>query len=339
MAIELDETINRIEGGEDLSAEAMQTAVSNCLTGETEASAMRRFLVALAKKGETVEELVGAARAMRKAMVELPSAHRPIIDTCGTGGDGSQTFNISTAAAIAAAAAGVRVAKHGNRKITSLTGSADVLAELGINLDADTACVQRCLDELGLCFCFAPRFHPAMRHVADVRRSIAHPTIFNRLGPLCNPAKAECQVLGVGDIELQLKLANALQQLGTVRSIVVRGDDGVDELSLSTESKVIEVRGQTIREFRWHPSDFGIELADRKHLFADSPASSAKCIREVLNGDHGPCRDAVVLNAACALWIAGVSEDPRECAKQIQAALDSGKALDLVSKLGQLSHH
>ena len=210
MANELRDAIQQIKNGVDLSAEQMSKVVSGFLSGAAEADPMREFLVALALKGESVSELVGAARAMRNSMVEIPSMRRPIVDTCGTGGDGSQTFNISTAAAIVAAASGVPVAKHGNRKITSATGSADVLAELGINLDADAACVERCLAELGLCFCFAPRFHPAMRHVAEVRKSIAHPTIFNRLGPLCNPAKAECQVLGIGDAGLQVKLANAL---------------------------------------------------------------------------------------------------------------------------------
>jgi anthranilate phosphoribosyltransferase len=335
---ELRDSIDQVENGIDLSAEQMRFVVSDFLSGAAESGAMRHFLIGLAKKGESVDELVGAARAMRSSMVEIPSTRRPIVDTCGTGGDGSQTFNISTAAAIVVAAAGVPVAKHGNRKITSATGSADVLAELGINLDADAACVERCLAELGLCFCFAPRFHPAMRHVAEVRKSIAHPTIFNRLGPLCNPAKAECQVLGVGDAGLQAKLAKALQQLGTKRSIVVRGDDGVDELSLSGPSKVIEVNGASIREFSWHPSDFGLLMSDRSKLFADSPASSANCIRAVLSGEQGACRDAVVLNAACALWIAGVSVEPRQCARKVQAAIDSGAAQELIVKLGNLSH-
>lgn len=338
MANELRDTTEQVEKGIDLSADQMRAVISNFLSGAADASAMRPFLVALANKGETVEELVGAARAMRDSMVEIPAPNRPIVDTCGTGGDGSHTFNISTAAAIVAAAAGVRVAKHGNRKITSATGSADVLAELGVNLDADAECVARCLAELGLCFCFAPLFHPSMRHVAEVRKSIPHPTIFNRLGPLCNPARAECQVLGVGDPALQQKLASALQQLGTKRSIVVRGDDGVDELSLSVASKVIEVKDGKLAEFSWHPSDFGLAPSDRALLYADSPSSSAKCIRAVLSGEHGACRDAVVLNAACALWIAGESNEPRECTQLVQAAIDSGAAHELLLKLGNLTH-
>ncbi len=311
MTDSLKAAIEQMQSGSNLSRQQMRSIVSNFLSGNADATSMRQFLVALAEKGETVDELVGAAESMRSAMVQILPKRRPVIDTCGTGGDGSQTFNISTAAAIVVAAAGVSVAKHGNRKITSSTGSADVLAELGINLDADTAIVQRCLDELGLCFCFAPRFHPAMRFVAEVRKSIPHPTIFNRLGPLCNPASAECQVLGVGDLAMQDKLASALQLLGTKRSLVVRGHDGVDELSLSTKSRVLEVTPNAITEHEWHPSDFGLQTAERGALFADSPKSSAQCIQSVLACELGACRDAVVLNAACALWLTDAARSKR----------------------------
>jgi len=337
MNLELGDAIRQVASGTDLSQVQMQTVVDAFLSGVADVGEMRAFLIELADKGETVDELVGAAQAMRNSMVTIDSRIRPVVDTCGTGGDGSQTFNISTAAAIVTAAAGVPVAKHGNRKITSATGSADVLAELGINLDAETLIVERCLNELGLCFCFAPRFHPAMRHVAEVRKSISHPTIFNRLGPLCNPARAECQVLGVGNEVLQEKLAGALLQLGTTRSIVVRGEDGVDELSISGFSKVIEVTADSQIEYKWHPSDFGLASADRGELFAACPATSAQCIRSVLDGFRGACRDAVVLNSACALWIAGVSNDLQECSTRVQAAIDSGAANALLLNLGRLS--
>ena len=218
MSDELDHAISQLELGVDLSQQQMLSAINSFLSGTASQHEIRSFLIALANKGETIDELVGAARALRGSMLTINSNRRPIVDTCGTGGDGSKTFNISTAAAIVVAAAGVSVAKHGNRKVTSATGSADVLSELGVNLDADKSTVERCLNEIGLCFCFAPQFHPAMRHVSEARRSIAHPTIFNRLGPLSNPAMAECQVLGVGNAEQQKKLAYALQQLGTRRS-------------------------------------------------------------------------------------------------------------------------
>ncbi len=337
MTVEMGEAVRLVTSGVDLSRGQMQSVANAFLSGNVNSAEMRAFLVGLAEKGETVDELVGAAEAMRASMVTINSKNRPVVDTCGTGGDGSQTFNISTAAAIVTAAAGVPVAKHGNRKITSATGSADVLAELGINLDAAAPTVEQCLRELGLCFCFAPRFHPAMRHVAEVRRSIPHPTIFNRLGPLCNPARAECQVLGVGNEVLQQKLAGALLQLGTQRSIVVRGEDGVDELSISGFSRVIEVTVDSTVEHRWHPRDFGLAIADRHELFADSPAGSAQCIRAVLEGARGACRDAVVLNSACALWIAGISNDLHECSARVQASIDSGAASALLVRLGRLS--
>ncbi len=308
------------------------------LSGQAEQSTIVECLVALCEKGETVEELVGAARALRDSMLIVHSQRRPLLDTCGTGGDGAKTFNISTAAAIAIAACGVPVAKHGNRKITSSTGSADVLAELGINLEASPATVTASLDRLGICFCFAPHFHPAMRHVGPARREIARPTIFNRLGPLANPAGADRQVLGVGSEDMQRPMAEALQQLGSQRSLVVRGIDGVDEISLSTSTVVLEVTPQAIVEHRWSPEDFGLRRASRDDLFADDPAASAACIRSVLDGETGARRDVVVLNAAAGLWVAGIHPDLRNCAQLVQQALDSGRAKLLVEELGKATH-
>ncbi len=317
----------------DLSPDQMRLVIAEFLGGRASSEAMRGFLVALAQKGETAEELVGAALAMRDAMIPIAPPRRPVVDTCGTGGDGSKTFNISTAAAIVAAAAGVVVAKHGNRKITSSTGSADVLAEMGLNLDASVASVQRCLNETGLCFCFAPLFHPAMKNVAATRREIPHPTIFNRLGPLCNPANADCQILGVGDIALQGKLATALQQLGTRRSLVVRGADGVDEVSTSAATRVLEVTRDSILEHTWHPSDFGLAESPRSALFADSPASSAECIQSVLRGEAGGCRTAVVINAAAAIWLVNDGLDLADSARRAEYAIDSGAASRLLDRV------
>lgn len=308
------------------------------LSGQAEQSAIVACLRALSDKGETVDELVGAAQALRDSMLTVQSQRRPLLDTCGTGGDGAKTFNISTAAAIAIAACGVAVAKHGNRKITSSTGSADVLAELGINLEASPAVVTASLEQLGICFCFAPHFHPAMRHVGPARREIAHPTIFNRLGPLVNPASADRQVLGVGSQEMQWPMAQALQQLGSQRSLVVRGADGVDEISLTTSTTVLEVTPRAIIEHRWSPEDFGLPRAPRDELFADDPAASAACIRSVLDGQSGACRDVVVLNAAAGLWLAGIDDDLRACARRVQQAIDSGQAKRLVEELGKATH-
>lgn len=339
---EFTSILTALQSRQDLSREQMRSAIGWLLTGEADAGEMRQMLERLADKGETIDELAGAAQALRDSMRPLQCSAETIVDTCGTGGDGSHTFNISTAAAIVAAAAGVVVAKHGNRKVTSSTGSADVLSELGINLEASPETVQQCLEQIGICFCFAPHFHPAMRHVGAVRREIPRPTIFNRLGPLANPASANCQVLGVGaadlrDTSLQDSMAAALRELGTKRSIVVRGHDGVDELSLSAPTRVIEVQGRELREFEWCPSDFGLKASNRDALFADDPKSSADCIRQVLGGQPGPKRDVVVLNAAAALWIAGKSPSLPECAELAQAAIDTGAANSLVEKLAMLT--
>lgn len=327
-----------LQSQQDLNRGQMRDTIGWLLSGQADPAKMKRMLELLADKGETVDELAGAAQALRDSMRTISSHQTPLIDTCGTGGDGSKTFNISTAAALVTAATGVAVAKHGNRKVTSSTGSADVLAELGINLEASPEVVEKCLSQLGICFCFAPYFHPAMKHVGPVRREIARPTIFNRLGPLANPAGAHCQVLGVGSAELQPTLAAALQQLGTRRSLVVRGLDGVDEISLSAPTRVLEVTASEIREHTWSPADFGLEESDRSHLFADDPTSSAACIREVLDGQTGPKRDVVVLNAAAALWIADVQPDLEGCAARVAGAIDSGRAKELVAELGELTH-
>ncbi len=330
--------LEQLKAKQDLTADQMRSCIAWMLSGEADEASIREFLVLHSQKGETADELAGAAAAMRDSMQCLTFGTRPVVDTCGTGGDGAKTFNISTAAAIAIAACGVRVAKHGNRKITSSTGSADVLAELGINLEASAQVAERCLETVGICFCFAPLFHPAMRHVGPVRRSIQHPTIFNRLGPLANPAGAECQVLGVGDPKLTESMAAALAKLGTLRSIVVRGDDGVDEISLSSPTSVLEVTRGTIERHSWTPADFGIEMANRDELYADDPASSAACIRSVFAGEKGPKRDVVVLNAAAGLWVAGKSQSLADCADLVCQAIDSGRAEAVVRQLGEATN-
>ncbi|HBE68154.1 MAG TPA: anthranilate phosphoribosyltransferase [Planctomycetaceae bacterium] len=336
MAYDHNQTIQQLCQGDELSAKQMQAAISWFLSGQASESAIKEFLVALAEKGETATELAGAASAMRESMQRVQATRRPIVDTCGTGGDGAKTFNISTASALAIAACGVPVAKHGNRKITSSTGSADVLAELGINLEASPDVASQCLADVGICFCFAPLFHPAMRFVGPVRRQIDRPTVFNRLGPLSNPALAECQVLGVGVASLVKPMAEALQKLGTLRSVVVRGQDGVDEVSLSAPTEVLEVTQSGITQHLWTPEYFGVERASRDTLFADDPASSAACIRDVFSGAKGPCRDVVVINAAAGLWLVDAESNQlslRECAMQVEHAIDSGKAREKVEQL------
>ena len=242
----IEAAIQIVEAGGDLSMEQMAAAMGRIMDGACHEPQIARLLAALHRKGETVAEVAGAAAAMRQRMTPIRSTRPDLIDTCGTGGDGSKTFNISTAAALVAAAAGVPVAKHGNRGITSRSGSADVLAALGVHVEADVGCVEQCLEELGICFCFAPLLHTAMKHVAAVRKQLGTPTIFNILGPLVNPASAPFQLLGVGRAELQPLLAEALLMLGAGRALVVHGSDGLDEVTLGGTTSVIELSGSPL---------------------------------------------------------------------------------------------
>jgi anthranilate phosphoribosyltransferase len=275
---------------------------------------------------------------MRLHMTPIRTKHTAFIDTCGTGGDGSGTFNISTAAAIVTAAAGVPVAKHGNRSMTSKTGSADVLAELGVNIEASVATVERCLDEVGICFCFAPQLHASMRHVSAARKKLGVPTIFNMLGPLCNPASAPFQLLGVGKPQLRELLAQALSLLGAKRAVVVCGEDGLDEVTLGGATNVTEVTGDSLVETTWRPADFGLAEASQESMQVDGPQASAAMIREILSGRTGAARDIVVINAAAALWTAGIDTSLAACAAKTADAIDSGAAASLLAKLAQASH-
>jgi anthranilate phosphoribosyltransferase len=295
-------------------------------------------LIGLREKGETVSEIAGAADAMRKNMTPIRSKHTDLIDVVGTGGDGSGTFNISTAAALVTAATGVPVAKHGNRGMTSKSGSADVLAELGVNIDATIAQVERCLDELGICFCFAPLFHRSMKHVGPVRKSIAGPTIFNWLGPLCNPASAPYQLLGVGRPAMRTVLAEALSMLGTERAMVVCGDDGLDEVSLAEHTQVTAVEGTQLRQLAWTPEQFGLPRAPLTTMLIDGPAASAAIIRAVIAGESGPARDIVVLNAAAALLTVAPDRQPQECARRAEKAIDDGSVGRLLTRLVEVSN-
>ena len=329
----LADLVRRVESGQDLSMDEMDAAVDTIIAGDADQDMTARLLVALHLKGETVAEVAGAALALRRQMKTIRTARPDVLDTCGTGGDGSRTFNISTAAALVAAAAGVPVAKHGNRGITSRSGSADVLSELGVRIDADLPCVEACLDELGICFCFAPLLHEAMRHVAPVRKRIPHPTIFNVLGPLANPAGAPLQLLGVGKQPLQELMAAALGRLGTRRAVVVHGEDGLDEVTLAGATIVVETSLQGVRRQRWSPADFGLECSDLGPMRVDGPAESASIIRGILGGQPGPQRDIVVSNAAAAIWTAGRSDSLRECARLAGEAIDSGAARELLARL------
>jgi len=329
----LQETIGRIAAGEDLSFETSAQVFETVMEGRCTPQEIALLLTGLRMKGESVEEIAGAAAALRKHMTPIRSQRQGLIDTCGTGGDGSATFNISTAAALVTAAAGVPVAKHGNRKITSRSGSADVLQALGVNIEADVPRVEKCLDELGICFCFAPLLHQAMKQVSEVRRQLEMPTIFNLLGPLTNPAGAPFQLLGVGHPELRPRLAQALALLGTKHAVVVCGADGLDEVTLSGVTQVTEIGPEAPRELFWHPSEFGIEVQGLETLKVEGAPQSAALILGILAGEAGAPRDIVVLNAAAALWTAGAEPTLKQSAARAAAAIDSGDAGRLLAKL------
>ena len=337
------EILGLVSGGGDLSMDQMATAIGSIMRGECRENEIALLLTALKAKGETVPEIAGAAKAMREAMTQIKTQRSPLVDTCGTGGDGSQTFNISTAAAIVASAAGATVAKHGNRSISSKSGSADVLRELGVNVDASVPQVERCLDEVGICFCFAPLFHHSMKHVAKVRRELGVPTIFNMLGPLCNPAGAEFQLVGVGRPELRQKLAAALQLLETKRAIVVHGTDVLDEVTIEGDTAVSEIRNGELHEYTWNPKQFGLNVDSKDTFKVSGPEESAAIVRDILAGNNcGPAHDIVVINAAAALWILEGTTPPdgdhSALAERAAEAIRSGAAMAKLEELAKVSH-
>ncbi len=330
--------VARVKRGESLTMEEMSAAIGLIMDGACDQDDIANFLIGLHEKGETVAEVAGAAAAMRLHMTPIRTERQDIIDVVGTGGDGSGTFNISTAAALVTAAAGQPVAKHGNRRFTSKSGSADALAELGVNIEADVAQVESCLEELGICFCFAPLLHQAMKHVGPVRKKISTPTIFNILGPLVNPARAPYQLLGVGKPHLRPLLSEALALLGSRRVLVVHGTDGLDEVTVGACTEVTEASGGQFKEFVWTARDFGLPTGSRETMLVETPMQSAALIRRILAGEKGPHRDVVVANAAAALWTVGKSESLMECAHRAAEALDSGATAELLARLVRRSN-
>jgi len=323
----MKEQIAKLVAGQALDAASMEQAMDAVLRGEASEIHIAALLVALRMKGESVDEIAAAARAMRRHAVLVPLQVRgPIVDTCGTGGDGAGSFNISTVAAIAVAACGVTVAKHGNRAASSQSGSADVLDALGVDLGGSPERIARCIEQVGIGFMFARAHHPAMKHVAQVRAELGVRTLFNFLGPLANPAGATHQLLGVGDSARLEVMAEVLCRLGTEGAWVVHGHGGLDEVSLGGRTRVAEVRGGSVRCFELGPEDFGVAVADISALRGGDPAQNAAIARAILAGERGPKRDAVVVNAAAALCAAGVAATPAEGARMAVAVLDDGRA-------------
>jgi anthranilate phosphoribosyltransferase len=322
----IQEALARLLDGRDLTRDEAREVMGEVMRGEATQAQIGGLLVALRVKGETPDEIAGAAEAMREHVLAVHPKRDDLVDTAGTGGDGAGTFNISTAAALVAAAAGAGVAKHGNRAVSSASGSADVLEALGFELELPPEAIERSIDELGFGFLFAPTHHPAMRHAAPVRRELAARTVFNVLGPLTNPAGARAQVVGVYSPELVPTIADVLARLGSERAFVVHGAGGVDELSPAGPNLVCEVVDGEVRRREIDPQDFGVPRCDPADLAGGTPEENAATIRHVFSGASGPKREAVLLNAGGAIAAAGRAADLAEGYEIARDAVDSGAA-------------
>jgi len=335
--VNVQQALAQLLDGHDLSRDAARAVMNEIMGGEATPAQIGGFLVALRLKGETADEIAGCAEAMREHVLAVRPARDDLVDTAGTGGDGASTINISTAAALVAAAAGAGVAKHGNRAVSSASGSADVLEALGFRLELPPARIERSIDELGFGFLFAPTHHPAMRHAAPVRRELATRTVFNVLGPLTNPAGARAQVVGVYAPTLVRTIAEVLAQLGARRAFVVHGAGGIDELSPAGPNLVCEVADGGVREREIDPLELGVGRCDPDELRGGSPEENAAAIRAVFEGENGGRRSAVLLNAAGAIAAVGHAHDLREGLGLAKDALDSGAAATRLEELIRFS--
>jgi len=334
MSTNVVQIIKDIQADKTISAEAAEAAFTSIMNGEATAAQIAAILIGLSIRGESAEIVAGAAKAMRAASTKITPKATGLIDTCGTGGDGAKTFNISTAVSIVVAACGLPVAKHGNRAMSSKSGAADVLEALGVNLDITPEQVADCIDHTGIGFLFAQHLHPAMRHAGPVRRELGIRTIFNLLGPLTNPASADYQVLGVYSKDKLELVANALLQLGSKRALIVHGRDGLDEITTTdiTDAILIEA-GQSPIHFEIDPAAFGMPYATPEALAGDDPATNADILKHIFAGQAGAGRDIVLLNAAAALWVAGKVNGIGEGLAMAAQAVDSGKVQDTLDAL------
>lgn len=324
--LDIREAIARTVEGQDLTADEARSVMDSVMQGQATPAQIAAWVTALRMKGETVPEIVGCARSMRDHAHRIRPRAQNLVDTCGTGGDKAHTFNISTAAAFVVAGAGVPVAKHGNRAVSSRCGSADCLEALGVQADLEPEMVSRCIDEVGIGFMFAPRFHQAMRHAVGPRREMGIRTVFNILGPLTNPAGAETQVVGVFDPALTELLALVLKELGSRAALVVHGLDGLDELSIRGPSRVSELRDGQVKTYELVPEDAGLKSYPDATIPGGGPADNAEIIRRILEGEEGPARDLVLLNAAAALVASGAATDFAEGVERAREAIASGAA-------------
>ncbi|MCF8145205.1 MAG: anthranilate phosphoribosyltransferase [Deltaproteobacteria bacterium] len=343
----IKEAIGKVVTGEDLTEAEMAAAMEEMMAGRATEAQIGAFVTALRMKGETVDEITGAARVMRNRAIkvhlnnhavnidrdEINVEDETILDTCGTGGDGTNTFNVSTATAFVAAGAGVKVAKHGNRAVSSHCGSADVLEKLGVKIDVTSSDVERCLQEVGIGFLYAPLFHGAMKYAAGPRREIGLRTIFNLIGPLANPAGASAQVLGVYEPGLTDTMAHVLKRLGTREAFVVCGEGTFDEISICGPTRISHLRDEGIRSFDMTPEEYGLKRAAPEAIKGGNPRENASIIREILDGRKKPTRDMVVLNAAAAFVATGLDRDFKGGIERAKDSIDSGRAREKLHSL------
>lgn len=337
MKVMIREAIAKLADRDGLSSEEAQAVMEEIMMGEATPSQVGAFLMALRMKGETAAEITGCARAMRAHVTRVTPRSSPLLDTCGTGGDGACTFNVSTAVAFVIAGNGVPVAKHGNRSVSSNCGSADVLEALGVNIQLGPEEAAACIDEAGIGFLFAPRLHPAMKNAAAPRREMGIRTVFNVLGPLTNPAAAEIQLLGVYDAALTEVIAQVLRLLGSCSAMVVHGDGGLDELSVTGPNKVTQLRDGKAVTFVLDAGELGLPRCEPVQLKGGLPQENARLIRNLLEGEKGPRRDMVLLNAAAGLLAAGAAPNMAEGLELAAESIDSGRAMNKLSRLVALS--
>ncbi len=333
----LKDTLTNLIEGREMSADEAEAAMAQIMTGQASEAEIGGFLVAMRMRGEQPDQIEGFARCMRAACVPIRPRCTDLVDTCGTGGDRLQTFNISTAAALVAAGAGVRIAKHGNRSVSSECGSADVLAALGVDIDQSPEQAAAAIDDCGLGFLFAPNLHPAMKYAIGPRRALGIRTVFNVLGPLTNPAGASRQLLGVFAPELTETLAETLGRLGSVHALVVHGLDGLDELSTIGLTRVAELSGGEVRTYQLGAADFGFEPARPEDLSGGSPQTNARIIEDLLAGEPGPRRDIVLYNAGAAIYVGGKAADIASGIELAAHSLNSGAARDVLEALREAS--
>lgn len=335
--MEFKTLLNQIISKQDLNQDEMASMLTDIFSGDITSSQIGAFMAALAVKGETFEELAGAARAMRRKAYRLQTTSKKVIDTCGTGGDSSGSFNISTTTALVVAGCGITVAKHGNRSISSQCGSADVLEALGVKIDTDPEIVEEAVNEIGIGFLFAPKFHGAMKHAAKARMEVGIRSIFNMLGPLTNPAAASCQLLGVYAPQLTEMFAQALKLLGVSKAFVVHGHDGMDEITTTAPTRVTELKNGMIRSYDLDPIEFFGEYAAPSDLKGGSVDENAAITDSILNGDQGPKRDIVLLNSAAALVAACAADNIPSGLKMAAESIDKGAAKEKLNQLAKFT--